>query len=238
MSSYLLTILGILFVLACFHYVGAWVSARSILRWQQAVEPVGDEVWTEVEQRLAKLARKARIPSPRIYVIHEYAPNAFVLPGRTHNMLVMSEGLVQSLTEKELDAVLSLCLAQIRTRDFRRGAQITFFLYPLISFLERLPAPFFVLISPIPAMLVRFFHSPKRCYKADRFASNLCGAPLVLAASLQKIAALSKKIPLENWSLCMDHLYLVSPIQGAGIPFFPTHPRVDDRIEKILKLRS
>lgn len=229
--AFVVIIWGLSFVL--FSY-----STRWLLELHEAAPLPDDLFWLEVDARVKSLAIKARVPKPEIFVVREFAANVLVLPMRGNcGIIVMSEGLIHSLTGSELDAVLASCLAQLKLRDFRYAAFVALCFSPLYKFLSFLPMWLGFILFQVPAFIMRLFMRKKRFFKADQWALRLNIDPRDMVAALQKLSALAMHLPPRNWTYFVDHLFWVSPMQTrlGVLHLFPTHPTVDARIEKILK---
>jgi len=214
-------------------------AANWVLDWLDAYNVSHSEAWQNIELRLAILAKKARIALPSLYILPEFSPNAMVLShgyGRSKYFIVLTEGLINTLTHKELDAVLCLCLAQTQSSFVKQGAVLSFLAYPFCWFLESLPRGFWFFFAPLLRGFLNFLTRPQKILEIDKEAQKLLGSGAELAAALQKIAILSKKMPLRRWSLAFDHLFLVSPLQmqSEALCFFPKQPSIAERREKIL----
>ena len=158
--------------------------------------------WSYVEARLASMAYERRLPRPALYVLPEFSPNAMAMRGRKSSIyIILSEGLLQVLTQRELDAVLLLLLAQASFRDAARAPRLSYYLAPLCSALDKLPRIFWFMLSPIFSGFVRVYLRPARVYKADRRAVNWSPSP-DLAQTLQKLASLLRKVFWD--SLCHE----------------------------------
>ena len=105
-------VISILFVLIQW-YISPWiVSHASRLRY---LKP-GENPW--LEEKVRELAGQARVPVPRLAVVPDPSPNAFVF-GRTKgsSTLAVHEGLLQKLDKEETTAVLAHEIGHIRHND-------------------------------------------------------------------------------------------------------------------------
>ena len=154
---------------------------------------------------VARLAQRAQLPMPRVYIMHNDQPNAFAT-GRDpqHAAVAVTTGLLQRLDEREIAGVLAHELAHVRNRDTLTmtitatlaGAigMLGNFAFLFIGSRDQRDNPFgaigallAMIVAPIAAMLVQFAISRSREYEADRVGAAICGEPLALASALAKI---------------------------------------------------
>src|SRR5215471_18806624 len=92
-----------------------WFSDKIVLRMYNAQE-VGPD--NRLYQIVERLSRQAGLPMPRIYVIPDPSPNAFAT-GRnpSHAAVAATEGILQILSDNELEGVLAHELAHVKHRD-------------------------------------------------------------------------------------------------------------------------
>src|SRR5690242_17655895 len=92
-----------------------WFSDRMVLRMYQAQEVSSDHPLYRIT---ARLAAKAGLPMPRVYVIPQMSPNAFAT-GRDpqHAAVAATEGILRILPEDELEGVIAHELSHVRHRD-------------------------------------------------------------------------------------------------------------------------
>ena len=66
----------------------------------------------------ARLAQRASLPLPKVYVIPTPSPNAFAT-GRNpqHAAVAATEGLIRLLDDRELEGVIAHELAHVKHRD-------------------------------------------------------------------------------------------------------------------------
>jgi heat shock protein HtpX len=97
------------------NFTSYWFSDRIVLAMYKAT-PVGPE--HPLSQVTARLAARAGLPMPKVYVIPGDSPNAFAT-GRSpsHAAVAATEGLLRILDEREVEGVLAHELAHVKHRD-------------------------------------------------------------------------------------------------------------------------
>src|SRR3954466_3683886 len=104
------------FLVAVVTNLGAyWFSDKIVLRTSGAQEVGADPRLTRI---VARLAARAGLPMPRVYIIPELSPNAFAT-GRTpqHAAVAATEGILRILRDEELEGVIGHELAHVKHRD-------------------------------------------------------------------------------------------------------------------------
>src|SRR5919106_1527612 len=104
------------FVFAVIMNIGSyWFSDKIVLRMYRAKQ-VGPE--HPLHQLVARLAQRASLPMPKVYLIPDASPNAFAT-GRnpSHAAVAATEGILQILSDNELEGVIAHELAHVRNRD-------------------------------------------------------------------------------------------------------------------------
>ena len=103
----------VLFILFEYLIGPAIVSASTRLRY---LKP-GDNPW--LESTVKELAEKSRIPMPKLAIVPDKTPNAFVF-GRTASSatLALHEGLLTNLNEGEVRGVIGHELGHIKHKDY------------------------------------------------------------------------------------------------------------------------
>ena len=204
-----------------------------------------------------RLTGRAGLPMPKIYVIPTDSPNAFAT-GRNpqHASVAVTHGILNLLTDEELEGVLAHELGHVRNRDILTSS-VAATIAGAITILARmafwfgalsgmggdrrdregggLGALFMLIFAPFAAMLIQLWVSRTREYEADHSGAELTGNPYALASALEKIDAYSKRIPMLG-SPTTAHLFIVQPLLSgqtfAGL--FSTHPPVQKRIERLI----
>lgn len=250
-----------LFLAVVMSFTGFWWGDKMILAISQA-RPANrqkDFLFFTVGENLAMTMQ---IPTPKLYVIDDNAPNAFAT-GRDpqHAVICATSGLLNKLNRSELEGVIAHELSHIKNFDTRLMCLVAVLLGTVTLlgdwFLRgsrfgnrdrdnqgNLGAILFMvgiilaLLSPLVAQLIQLALSRRREFFADSSAALLTRNPAVLAAALEKLA--QDKEPLEAANKATAHLYIVNPLKNRhdGIGWFAslfnTHPPIEQRI-KILK---
>jgi len=242
-----------LIVAGVMNFVSYWFSDKLVLRMYRAQEVgPGHRLFGIVE----RLSRQAMLPMPKVYVIPDPSPNAFAT-GRNpeHAAVAATDGILQVLSDTELEGVIAHELAHVKHRDIlissvaaTLAAMIMYGAHSLRWAMifggyggrddRRGGNPFVLLatiiLAPIAAMLIQLAISRSREYAADAGGAQIAGNPYGLADALRKIDAISKRVPLDA-NPATAHMFIVKPFTTAGIAsLFSSHPPTEDRIRALL----
>ena len=240
----------IAFVIAAATNFFSYFFSDKIALAMYGAKPVTREELPRAYEVVERLAGKAGIPMPKIYVIPTDSPNAFAT-GRNpnHASVAVTHGILQLLNDEELEGVLAHELGHVRNRDILTSS-IAATLAGAITILARMAFWFGVggdrreregggiimlLLAPFAAMLIQLWVSRTREYEADASGAHLTGNPYALASALEKISAASRQVPLIA-SPSSAHLFIVQPLVGGEMlaNLFSTHPPIKKRIEKLI----
>ena len=239
------------------NFVSYFFSDKIALAMYRA-QPVTREQLPRAYQVVERLTQKIGIPMPKIYVIPTDSPNAFAT-GRNpqHASVAVTEGILNLLTDEELEGVLAHELGHVKNRDILISS-IAATLAGAITMLARMGywaslfggmggrndrdrgggggfvALLMLVLAPIAATLIQLAVSRSREYQADATGAQLTGNPYALASALKKLDACSKRIPMQA-SPSNAHLFIVAPLL-SGVSFanlFSTHPPIAKRIERL-----
>lgn len=236
-----------------------WFSDKLALAMSGA-RPVSEHEDPELHALVAKLARKAGLPKPRVYIIPTETPNAFATGRNPQNAAVaVTAGIRKLLTREELEGVLAHELAHIKNRDILISS-IAAVIAGAISYLAYMGqwALFFgglgeddedrghplallaalvaIILAPIAASLIQLAISRSREYLADATGARICGCPLSLARALEKLEAWNRQLPL-NVNPAQAQMFIVNPLSGETLMrLFSTHPPIEDRIAKLIEM--
>jgi heat shock protein HtpX len=235
-----------------------WFSDKIVLRLYRAQELPSKDA-PDLHRMVERLAQKAEIPKPRIFLIPSQNPNAFAT-GRNpqHAAVAVTEGIVRLLDNNELEGVLSHELSHIKDRDILIGsiAATLAGVVMMIASMARWAALFggfgrdndkgaggvigliaMSILAPIAAMLIQFAISRSREYLADETGARLSNNPLGLASALEKLTTASKRIPMQAGPVtaqATSHLFIVNPFSGKSLmSLFSTHPPAEERIKRL-----
>ncbi len=239
------------------NFLSYFFSDKLVLAMYRAKE-VSRSQSPKLHETIERIAKKANIPKPRIYLIPTENPNAFATGRSPRNAVVaVTHGILKLLSKEELEAVLAHEIGHVKNRDILI-ATIAATMASVISYLAymaRFAAIFgggrdnernsnvleiiaLAIIAPIAAMLIQFAISRSREYIADETSARLTKKPNNLASALRKIESYSKQIPLKFGNQSTASLFIINPFSGrAFINLFSTHPSTEERIKKLNSLR-
>jgi heat shock protein HtpX len=226
-------------------------------------QPVTREQLPRLYEVMERLAAKANLPVPKLYVIPEEAPNAFAT-GRNprHASVAVTEGLLNLMTDDELEGVIAHELSHVRNYDILTTS-IAATLAGAITYLAQMAqwgmlfggygggrdddreegggafaAIAMMILAPIAAMMLQLFLSRTREYSADETGARMVGQPYGLISALQKLGAYNQRIPTTSMAPATAALCIVKPLFGTGgmSSLFSTHPPLEDRIEALRRM--
>lgn len=242
------------------NFVSYFWSDKIVLAIYRA-QPLSPETHADVHRRVypmvERLAMRANIPVPRLYLIPADTPNAFATGrNRKHAAVAVTAGILGLLNDSELEGVLAHELGHVLNRDILISS-IAAMIAGAISHLAMmgrwamlfggygrsdddegrgggLEALLMLIVAPIAALLIQMAISRSREYAADATGANLTGNPYGLAGALEKLETLNKRLPM-NASPATAHLFIVKPFSGGGLlQLFSTHPPIEKRIARLL----
>ena len=243
------------FVLAAvMNFVTYWYSAKMVLKMYKARE-VTESDHPRLYRTVKRIATQAMIPVPKVYIVPSKAPNAFATGRNLENAAVaVTEGLLELLSDDELEGVIGHEIAHIMNKDMLIGTIAATFAgaVGILASIARWGAIFggygrdsnrgggfglllAAIVAPIAAMLIQMAISRQREYKADRIGGKITAKPLALASALKKLHKAPIRLNLDQ-KPATAHLMIANPLSGKGIAsLFSTHPPVEKRIELLEK---
>jgi heat shock protein HtpX len=218
-------------------------------------QPVTREQLPRLYAVMERLAAKANLPVPKLYVIPQAAPNAFAT-GRNpqHASVAVTQGLLDIMTDDELEGVIAHELSHVRNYDILTSS-VAATIAGAVTYLAHFGMFFgggrddrdrgggfgallMIILAPLAAMLLQLGLSRGREYAADETGARMVGQPYGLISALQKLGAYNKQIPTTAVSPSTAALCIVQPLfgrEGLGA-VFSTHPPLEARIEALREM--
>jgi heat shock protein HtpX len=240
------------------NFTSYWFSDKIVLSMYGARE-VGLNEAPDLYRLVQRLAQRAGIPMPRVYIIPSDAPNAFAT-GRNpqHGALAVTEGILRMLDTDELAGVLAHELGHIRNRDtlIMTVAATLAGAITMLAHMAQWGAIFgfgrrdeedsggggmlgllaMAILAPIAATLIQLAISRSREYFADGTGAAIAGAPSGLARALEKLHYASQRLPMDA-NPATAHLFIVNPLSGGSlVNLFSTHPPIEERIRRLRRM--
>ncbi len=222
----------------------AYFFSDKIALWSSGAQPVTREQLPRLYAVMERLAAKANLPVPKLYVVPDAAPNAFATGRNPHHASVaVTEGLLQLMNDDELEGVIAHELSHVRNYDILISS-IAATIAGAITYLARMgywanlfgyggrdddregggfTGILMLILAPLAAMLLQLGISRQREYSADATGARMVGQPYGLISALQKLGA---------------YLCIVKPMFGSETlsSLFSTHPPLEDRIAALREM--
>lgn len=196
------------------------------------------------------------LPTPRVFIMDDPAPNAFATGRNPENAAVcVTSGLLQIMDDQELQGVLAHELGHIKNYDMR-VSMIAFALSAVISiiadfilrmtwFSDRdrennnqvimLAGIAAAVIAPLVATMIQLAISRKREYLADATGALTTRYPEGLESALAKIGQVGSATRVQNTATA--HFFFANPLKGHSLAnLFSTHPPIDERIKRLKEM--
>jgi heat shock protein HtpX len=239
------------------NFFSYWFSDKMVLAMYGA-RPIEESQSPALYAVVRRLATRAQIPMPRVYMIASDTPNAFAT-GRNpeHAAVAVTEGILRVLDQDELEGVLAHELSHVKNRDVLIST-IAATLAGAITYLAHMAqwAAIFggrrdddeegsspiamiamAIVAPIAAMLVQMAVSRAREFQADATGAHLAGRTWGLSKALEKLQMAQQVAPM-NANPATAHLFIVNPLSGqAFMNLFSTHPPLEERIARLRAMR-
>lgn len=200
------------------------------------------------------LAITTGTPMPKVFIVQDPAPNAFAT-GRNpdHAVVAATTGLLEMMTDAELEGVMAHELGHVRNYDIR----VSMIVYGLTVAIGMIADVFMrlaffsrnrngnpvvlvfgliaMLVAPLIATLVQLAISRQREYLADATGALTTRHPDALASALHKLGTHGQ--PLQKQQSSMAHMWIANPLAGGGVKaLFRTHPPIEKRIRRLLDM--
>lgn len=231
----------------------AYFFSDKIALMSSGAQPISREQSPRLYAVMERLAAKANLPVPKLYMIPEDAPNAFATGRNPHHASVaVTQGLMELMNDDELEGVIAHELSHVRNYDILTSS-IAATIAGAITWVasmgrwamifggwgERdddregggLAAIVMLIVAPIAAALLQLGISRQREYQADASGARMVGHPYGLISALEKLGAYNKRIPMDV-PPTTSALMIVAPLSPRQVftGLFSTHPPLADRI--------
>jgi len=247
------------FIALAMNFFSYWFSDKMVLAAYGA-QPIEEAAAPRLYAIVHRLATRAGIPMPRVYLIPSETPNAFAT-GRNpeHAAVAVTEGIMRILDEEELEGVLAHELSHVKNRDVLIST-IAATLAGAITYLAHMAqfaamfggrrdddeeggsnpiaAILLAILAPIAALLVQMAVSRAREFQADATGAQVAGKSWGLAKALEKLQMANEAAPMAQATPATAHLFIVNPLSGQTLMrLFSTHPPLEERIARLRAMR-
>ena len=234
---------------------GSFISlliSKPIAKWSTGARVItqpsnGTEQW--LLNTVAAQAQKAGIGMPEV-AIYEGEPNAFATGATKNSSLVaVSTGLLQSMNQDEVEAVLAHEVAHIANGDMVTLTLIQGVVNTFVIFLARIVGYFVdsmlrkndeessgpgigymvtvivceIVFGILASIIVAWF-SRQREFRADRGAATIMGRAQPMVAALRRLGGITEGELPKNMSA-----FGISG-KGGALALFSSHPPIEERI--------
>jgi heat shock protein HtpX len=242
------------------NFASYWWSDRVVL-WMYGAKEVSEAQAPQFHALVRRLAQRAGLPMPKVYIIPTDTPNAFAT-GRNpqHAAVAATEGILRILSPDELEGVMAHELGHVRNRDILIST-IAATMAGAIMMLARMAqfAAMFggarnrddeeggaggivgmillAILAPLAAMLIQMAISRAREYLADATGAQISRKPWALADALEKLERGATALPMDA-NPSTAHMFIVNPLRGSSLlNLFSTHPPVEQRVARLRAMR-
>ncbi|MFP4111972.1 MAG: zinc metalloprotease HtpX [Candidatus Woesearchaeota archaeon] len=243
--------IAIVFVLGM-NLASYFFSDKIVLKMYRAQEvPKSHKLYSMVTE----LARSAKLPTPKVYIIPSGNPNAFAT-GRNpkHSAVACTEGILDLLTDAELKGVLAHELSHIKNRDtlIQTIAASIAGIISYVAMMARWAALFggfggrddrggngiellvLAIVTPLVATIIQLAISRSREYMADESGAKISHNPHGLASALEKIHHESSRNPMRFGNPSTSSLFITNPFKANTlVRLLSTHPPMEERVKRL-----
>ena len=237
------------FIIAIVMNGGAYFFSDKIALKSSGAVPISREESPRLYAVMERLAAKANLPVPKLFLISQAAPNAFAT-GRnpSHASVAVTQGLMELMNDDELEGVIAHELSHVRNYDILTSS-IAATLAGAITWAAHLgrfgmmfggrgdrrggglTALLAIFLAPLGALILQMGISRQREYQADASGVQMVGHANGLISALEKLGAYNQRIPM-NIPPSTAALCIVQPLTAREMfsNLFSTHPPLSERI--------
>lgn len=255
-----MTVMFVLSILV--NFSSYWFGDRIVLTMYGARE-AGIKINPDLIRMVASLAQKAKIPTPKVYIIPTEVPNAFATGRNPRQAAVaVTAGLIRLLDREELEAVIAHELGHIKNRDTLISgmvasiAGVITMLAHLVrwtvfwgvgrgndgnnSFKGVLEVVCLIILAPLAAGIIQLGISRSREYLADETGAAIAGSPQALSKALATIERYAAEKVMPEATPSTSHMFIVNPFISDTdswiMNLFSTHPSTRERVKRLKAL--
>jgi heat shock protein HtpX len=235
------------------NFYAYYYSDTQVLKHYHAI-PVDHNSATGLYEIVERLTHRADLPMPALYIIPDKQPNAFATGRNYDNAAVaVTEGLLELLTQEEVEAVIAHELSHIKHYDMLIGT-VTATIAGAIAMLAQFGLFFgggrdrpnilitiaLMIIMPMAATVIQMTVSRNREFMADAGAAEMTGHPEWLQSGLAKLDKYARGISMHDADPQTAHMFIINPFSGRDVSLkqlFSTHPSTQQRIERLEALK-
>lgn len=253
-----------------FSIIYTWISyynSDKMILAVSAAKEVQKKDAPELYRIVENLAITAGLPTPKVYVINDTAPNAFAT-GRDpeHAIVAVTTGILDKLEKVELEGVIAHELSHVGNYDIRLMSLVVvlvavvallsdWFLHMTLwgrddnndnsqfQLIMLGAGVLLAILAPLIGGMLQLAISRKREYLADASGALLTRYPEGLARALEKIEG--DQEPLEEANKATANLYIINPLRGDAkrgkswvAGLFSTHPPTAERVKRLRSMES
>ena len=246
--------------------IGTYFAGDSLVLSVSGAREVDEAIAPQLLNVVREMAIAANVPTPRVYLIEDSAPNAFAT-GRDpkHASVAVTTGLLEKLDREELQGVLAHELSHVRNLDIRFSLIVGVMVGAiaiLADFFLRFTfwgggrgrgrdsgggggaqavvfiiAIVLAILAPLISRFIQLAVNRQREYLADASAVELSRNPYGLERALAKISGDAEVLEVANRGT--QHMYFTNPIkkfEERSSGLMSTHPPIIDRINRLRQL--
>jgi heat shock protein HtpX len=247
---------GIVVVMGLFS-LGQFFFSDRLALYSMGASTVEESEYPQLHAMVGRLSQQADLPKPTVAVADTRVPNAFAT-GRSpsKSTVCVTQGLLRTLDEDELEGVLAHELAHIKNRDVM-VMTIASFLSTIAFLIVRwgwlfgggrnrqggggvIVAILVSLVVWIVSFVLIRTLSRYREYSADRGGAAITGKPTALASALLTISGRMDRVPKEDLREQSEmNAFFVIPIKSDFVGrVFSTHPPTEKRVERLREMAA
>lgn len=239
----------IFLILAAVMNIVAYAFSDRIVLRAYGARVVDEREAPRLHKAVKNVVRYTDLPMPKVALVPTQNPNAFATGRNPDNAVVAAtEGLLNMLTDEELEGVIAHELAHVSNRDIlvmsvaaTIAGAIAFaarwaFYSAMFGRRDSGSMAMIILVAitaPIAAFMIKAAISRQREFKADSTGARYIGKPWALADALQKLERGNKRFPLRSGNPASSHLFIVNPFMGGLAALFSSHPPTEERVRRL-----